>query len=140
MPAKTYLAFDFGLRRIGVAVGESITGGARPLETLRCPNRGQVDWRRITQLLEQWKPDALVVGRPLQADGTESDFTLATDRFSRRLEGRFGLPVHRVDEGLSSMEARERMREMPSGARQDRETVDRMAAKIILETWLADKQ
>jgi len=139
----TLLGFDYGRQRIGVAVGQTITGQARPLETLRCPNAGQPDWPGVERLIREWMPAAVVVGRPGHADGSDSPVTAAADRFSRQLEGRFGLTVHRVDERLSSVEAERRLaaagnRRGGKSIRAGKEAVDMMAACVILETWLAD--
>ncbi len=140
MNASTLLGFDYGRRRIGVAVGETITGGARPLETLNCPSEGKPDWAGIERLLGEWRPDAVVVGRPEHADGSANAVTRGAERFARQLEGRYGLTVHLVDERLSSREAEQRLTERghrppPRGGDG---ALDKMAACVILETWLAD--
>lgn len=129
-PPQTLLGFDFGTRRIGVAVGQRITGTARALATLNARD-GQPDWAQVEQLVATWRPDALVVGLPLHLDGTRSDVTAAAERFARRLHGRFRLPVHLQDERLSSFAAEETL----SGARK-RGDLDAEAARIILQDWL----
>ncbi len=127
----TLLGFDYGTRKIGVAVGQTLTGTATPLETLQLVNH-KPDWARIGQLIEEWRPDALVVGLPLDVDDTETDATAPARRFSRQLEGRFRLKVHLADERFTSFEARDRL-----GHKAKRwEDYDAMAAKLILETWL----
>jgi len=135
-PAQTLLGFDFGSRRIGVAVGQRITGTASALTTLAARD-GQPDWDQVSKLLETWQPQALVVGQPLQLDGSRSDITEAAERFARRLEGRFRLPVYLCDERLSShaadhwlSEHRGDKRGTPSGG------LDAAAAQIILQDWL----
>lgn len=138
----TYLGFDFGLRRIGVAVGESITGSARPLETLAARD-GQPDWSRIEALLRTWRPVALIVGIPRRLDGTASDMTPPAERFARRLHGRFGLPVHTVEEQLSSYAAEQALTERGRGGgrlERQKEEIDRLAAAIILETWFGERR
>lgn len=136
-----FLGFDFGLRRIGVAIGESVTGSARPLLTLPARD-GQPEWERIQALLQDWQPQALVVGIPRHADGSAAAVTAPAERFARRLHGRFGLPVHTVDEHLSSHAAEQALAERGRGgerlARQP-EAVDSLAAAIILETWFAER-
>ncbi len=114
----TILAFDYGARRIGVAVGNNITGTARPLQTVS-EEAAARRFERIGQLLKEWHPDTLVVGRPLHPDGTPHEVTLAAERFARQLHGRFGLPVELVDERYSTVEARGRRAsdEVPDGAR-----------------------
>ena len=127
---QTLLGFDFGTRRIGVAVGQRITGTARALTTLSARD-GQPDWTQVEQLIATWQPDALVIGLPLQLDGTHSEVTAAAERFARRLHGRFHLPVHMQDERLSSYAAEESM----EGSRK-RDDLDAAAARIILQDWL----
>ncbi|MES9831982.1 MAG: Holliday junction resolvase RuvX [Candidatus Thiodiazotropha sp. L084R] len=126
----TLLGFDFGTRKIGVAVGQGLTGTATPLETLELVNH-KPDWERIKQLIDEWQPQALVVGLPLDVDDSETDATQPALRFSRQLEGRFHLTVHLADERFTSFEARDRL-----GHRAKRlEDYDAVAAKLILETW-----
>jgi putative holliday junction resolvase len=128
---STLLGFDFGSRKIGVAVGQTLTGTATPLETLRLVKH-KPDWNRIAELIEEWRPDALVVGLPLDVDDSETDATEPALRFSRQLEGRFRLKVHLADERFTSFEARDRL-----GHKAKRlEEYDAVAAKLILETWL----
>ena len=129
---RTLVAFDFGEKRIGSAVGQTLTGTATPLETIRV--RGsRPDWDAIDRIIAAWKPDALVVGLPLNMDGTEQWITRRAKRFADGLRSRSGLPVHMVDERLSTREAWERLIER--GSR--REGPDPMAAQVILEGWLA---
>ncbi len=134
-PQRTCLGFDYGLRRIGVAVGETLTGSARPLQTVAARD-GEPDWDALGGLIRSWEPDALVVGVPLHLDGARQPMTDAAQRFARRLEGRYRLPVHRVDERLSSDEARRVLAERGVTGRAARGRLDPVAAQIILETWL----
>jgi putative Holliday junction resolvase len=129
----TLMGFDFGTRKIGVAVGQTVTGSASPLHTLRW-RAGKPDWEAIGRLIAEWRPEALVVGIPCHEDGAEEDWSPRIHRFARQLEGRYHLPVHKVDEQLTSMEARSRL----GLAASSREEVDDMAAKLILETWLSE--
>lgn len=133
-PPQTLLGFDFGARRIGVAVGQRITGTARALTTLAARD-GQPDWTHIEQLIVTWQPDALVVGQPLQLDGTASAVTEAAERFARRLHGRFRLPVYLQDERLSS-HAAEHWRNTGAGEITRGGDLDQIAAQIILQDWL----
>ncbi|MET0108006.1 MAG: Holliday junction resolvase RuvX [Candidatus Thiodiazotropha sp.] len=127
----TLLGFDFGSRKIGVAVGQTVTGTATALETLHLVNH-KPDWQRIASLIEEWRPQALVVGLPLDVDDSETDATQPALRFSRQLEGRFHIKVYLADERYSSFEARDRL-----GHKAKRlENYDAVAAKLILETWL----
>ena len=127
---RTVLGFDFGLRRIGLAVGQDLTGTAEALKTLEVRN-GQVDWNAIGELVEQWQPQLFVLGRPTSADGRPPSIDDAIARFARRLEGRYRRPVSFVDERLSSYAAAD---EAESG----RVGLDAVAARLILETWFAE--
>ena len=126
----TILAFDFGLRRIGVAVGEPETGTAHPLPGIAAS--GDARFAAIGALVAQWRPAALVVGLPLAESGTAHDMTRRAERFARQLHGRFRLPVELVDERFTSVEAEERMR----GRKAGRLAVDSVAAQLILEQYL----
>lgn len=132
----TLLGFDFGLQRIGVAVGQELTGTATALATVRSRN-GNPDWDMIEELIRTWRPDALLVGIPLHADGSESGFTRNVKRFIRQLEDRYKLPVHTMDERLSSHAAAQRggdgKHELESRG------IDAVAAKEILQSWLQSK-
>lgn len=126
---KTLLCFDYGSKHIGVAVGQTITGTATPLEIISSYNN-QPDWEKIQQLIEDWQPAALIVGVPVHLDDTRQPMTEAAEKFVRQLEGRFHLPVFGADERLSTFEAKRR-----SG---QETAVDSIAAQAILETWLTD--
>ncbi|HSQ08979.1 MAG TPA: Holliday junction resolvase RuvX [Chromatiaceae bacterium] len=130
----TLLGFDYGPRKIGVAVGQTITGSASPLTTIRSHGE-RPDWARIEGLIREWQPKAAVVGLPYNMDDSETELAPRARRFARQIEGRFGLQVHLVDERLTSLEARRQLgREATS-----LEVVDAMAAKLILETWLCEQ-
>ena len=132
----TAIAFDFGSRQIGTAVGQTLTGSARPLGVLKA-REGQPDWGAVAALLEDWRPGVLLVGLPLNMDDSEGDLCARARKFARRLHGRFGLPVWMVDERLSTREAKER-----GGPRSSyrKSPVDNLAAQIILETWLSEPE
>ncbi|SDX67625.1 Holliday junction resolvase RuvX [Marinobacter mobilis] len=132
--ARQVLAFDFGTRRIGVAFGQQLLGTARPLTMLPARD-GKPDWDRIAALLEEWRPDLLVVGLPLNMDGSENDMCARARKFGKRLHGRFHLPVEMADERLTSFEAKGEV--MAAHGHQDfgRHGVDDLAAVLILETW-----
>jgi len=135
---RTVLAFDFGLRRIGVAVGQSVTRTATPLVVLAAQD-GAPQWPELTKIIETWGPQALIVGLPVHMDGTEQELTVAARRFGNRLHGRYKLPVFWQDERLTSAEAEWMLAEaMRNGARSVHET-DSMAAALILETWLTNQ-
>ena len=130
---ETLIAFDFGEKRIGIATGQTVTRTATPLDTIPVQG-GKPDWSAIDRLVDAWKPDALVVGLPLNMDGTEQWITARARRFANRLRARSGLPVHLADERLSTREAWTRLVE--SGARRD--GPDPVAAQVILEGWFAE--
>jgi len=129
---RILLGFDFGTRRIGVAVGQEVTRSARALETLKSPDGGP-DWAGISRLIEQWQPDALVLGLPLNLDGSDHEVTRLVRRFGNRLRGRYNLPVYTIDERLSSAEAEALLSEQ---GRFDKGDVDKVAAQVILQSWL----
>jgi putative holliday junction resolvase len=134
---RLLLGFDYGTRQIGVAVGQPITGQARELCTLKARD-GVPDWTQIEALLREWQPDALVVGLPLNMDGTPSEMSSRAETFARRLHGRFKLPVHTQDERLTTFEAKgQRMRQGQHGGYRER-PVDALAAALLLESWLAE--
>ncbi|MEQ8231224.1 MAG: Holliday junction resolvase RuvX [Gammaproteobacteria bacterium] len=128
--ARTVLAFDFGLRRIGVAVGQEVTGTAEPLVTLQVRDQ-RPDWDAIAALVGTWQPDLFVLGRPCTADGAPTALSAPLERFARRLAGRYGRPVSFVDERLSSYAAGEHPRAGRTG-------LDAASASVILETWFAE--
>ncbi|MBK1723316.1 Holliday junction resolvase RuvX [Thiocystis violacea] len=134
----TLLGFDFGPRKIGVAVGQTITRSATPLTTLRSRN-DRPDWEQIQALIQAWKPSALILGLPFNMDDTEVDWSPRIHRFARQLQGRFGLAVHLVDERLTSIEARRQLSARPGHKPPTREAVDAAAAALILETWLCEQ-
>jgi len=128
--AQTLLGFDYGHKRIGVAVGQQLTASATPLTTVPAHD-GKPDWSAIAHLIAEWKPDALVVGIPYHMDGSEQDMTRAAQRFCRQLEGRFQLPVHGAEERLSSYV-------VEAGLSTDgkRTAIDPLSAQVILQDWL----
>ncbi|NIR29795.1 MAG: Holliday junction resolvase RuvX [Gammaproteobacteria bacterium] len=132
---RTLLGFDYGHKRIGVAVGQTLTATATPLTTVRV-TAAEPDWESIGELIETWQPDALVVGIPLNMDGTEQATTRAAREFGRELARRFRLPIYGADERLSTIEARRRMVEAGRHALDE----DPVAAQIILEAWLQGRR
>lgn len=127
MPEETLLAFDFGEKKLGVAIGNTLTLLARPLEIVRGETR-LARFGRIEQLLQEWQPQRLVVGLALNTDGGEQPATARCRRFANQLHGRYGLPVVLVDERGSSMEAQQWL-----GSHDDD---DAMAAAVILQRYL----
>ena len=134
----TYLGFDYGQRRIGVAVGESHPLAAFPLTTLNA-REGHPDWPAIAELIKTWQPGGLVVGIPVHMDGTSHAVTRAARRFVHQLKQRFELPVHEADERLSSRNARELHRAQRAVGKRMRKSAgdeDKIAASLILKDWL----
>jgi putative Holliday junction resolvase len=140
--ARTVLAFDFGLQRIGVAVGEPELGTAHPLPGVSAQTQpGRLT--AIERLVKEWQPSLLVVGRPLGEDGAPHEMTRRAERFARQLNGRFRLPVELVDERYSSAEVESRMR-AAYGSRKTAslargKTLDSHAAQVILEQYFGEK-
>jgi len=120
---QSYLAFDYGLRRVGVASGNTLLRQAQPLRTIAAD--GDARLPQIGGLIDEWRPDALVVGVPFHPDGAEHENTLRARRFARQLQGRFKLPVHEVDERYSTTEA------IAEGARD----LDAASAAILLQQF-----
>lgn len=136
----TLLAFDVGARRIGVALGNTLSGTARELGVLDVREAGP-DWPRLDQWVKEWRPDALVVGDPATLDGGDQPARQRARGFARELGKRYGLPVHPVDERSTSKEASRRFaagRAAGTRKRHQAEQIDALAAVIILERWLAD--
>ena len=126
-PPVTVLAFDFGLRNIGVATGQAITRTASEIATVRARD-GVPDWNTVDALVRQWQPDALLVGLPLNMDDTESEMSTRAKGFAKKLRSRYRLTVKLVDERLTSFEAR--------GISDDLDTQHAIAARLIAETYL----
>jgi putative Holliday junction resolvase len=138
--AECVLAFDYGTRRIGVAVGQSITATATPLAALPARD-GIPDWTQVEQLLATWRPQRLLVGLPLNMDGSASALSQRAQKFANRLHGRSGLPVTTWDERLSSFEARGLLlgRGGEGTGEGRRRGVDSLSACLILEGWFASR-
>ena len=130
----TFLGFDAGEKRLGVAVGQMLTQTARGLTIMPC-RHGQPDWVALMALVDEWQPHAAIVGIPRHADGSASNSTRTAERFAGELARRTGLSVHRIDERLSSHAAAQALKER--GQRSD--VLDAEAASIILSTWLSEQ-
>lgn len=135
MAEGVFLGFDFGYKRIGVAVGQQITCSARPLSTLDA-KQGVPNWDSVQKIIKEWRPQALIVGLPTCIDDTEQYTTAAARTFARQLKKRFSLPVHLVDERLSTVEARAQLFAEGGYRKIQDSQVDSFAASIILEQWL----
>ena len=135
MPEPVYLGFDFGYKRIGVAVGQRLTGRARPLATLSA-HAGVPDWKRVQALMLEWQPQALVVGVPTRVDGSELYTTRMALVFADQLFAETACKVYTVDEGYSSVEARAELFAEGGYRKIKSSAIDSLAACIILEQWL----
>lgn len=134
--STTYLGFDFGTKKIGIAVGQTSTVSASPLQTVRSINQTP-NWEIISQLINEWQPIGLVVGISRQQDGTDNPVTPRMLKFCRQLEGRYSLPVYQQDETLSTFEAKQLLfDEVHLGAAKLWDVQDQLAAQLILQTWL----
>lgn len=131
MSEPLVMGFDYGTSRIGVAVGQGLTGTATPLGVIAVRN-GAPDWNRIENLVREWQPSLFIVGLPLNMDGTDSEMSRHASRFARQLQGRFNIDAATMDERLTTREARELM--------EDGEAVDALAAKLIVESWLREEK
>lgn len=131
---RRVLAFDYGTRRIGVASGQEMLGTGQPVAMIPARD-GIPDWDQLEQLLQEWRPDVVVVGLPLNMDDSENDMCARARKFGNRVHGRFHVPVEMVDERLTSFEAKGDV--MAAGGSRDfgRHGVDDRAAVLILETW-----
>lgn len=136
-PPRTVMAFDFGLRQIGVAMGNCLLGTTQPLPIIKA-KEGLPEWRVLEALVNEWCPDLAVVGDPLNMDGSDSEMSARAAKFARRLHGRLGLEVTMVDERLSSFEAKHNSREQGHRGDFKKQPVDSLAAELILKTWLTE--
>ncbi len=137
----TVIAFDFGLKRTGVAIGNTTTGSASPETTLFSQDE-KPDWMMISALIREWQPEQLVVGMPTELDGSESPLKKRVERFCNQLNGRYGLPVDQENEQYTSIEAAQRLKQLRQSGRKKKvakEEVDKIAAAIILENWMVRK-
>ncbi|MEO0437252.1 MAG: Holliday junction resolvase RuvX [Pseudomonadota bacterium] len=132
------MAFDFGLRQIGVAVGNTALGTSQALPVLSARD-GIPDWDQIRTLMDEWEPDRVLVGDPINMDGSLSEIATRARKFARRLEGRFGLSVTLVDERLTSFAAKQEQRAMGHDGNYKREPIDSLAAELILRDWFNQK-
>ena len=133
------IAFDFGTSRIGAAIGQQITETATPLSPIKARD-GVPDWQQLDKLMAEWQPQAIVVGLPLNMDGSPSDMSFRARKFANRLQQRYQLPSYLMDERLTSHEAKGM--HLDAGGEADFKThsVDGLAAQLILESWFREPQ
>lgn len=135
MANNVFVSFDFGLKRIGVAVGQKVTLSATPLNLIRS-QQGKPNWQEIEKVINQWQPDELIVGLPLKTDESELSVTNRAKKFSNQLKERFKRPVHLVDERYTTVEARQLLFDEGGYKALSQALVDSYAAKLMLEQWL----
>ena len=131
---RTVLSFDFGTKSIGVAVGQEVTGTAAPLEALKARD-GIPDWDKIQSIYDEWQPHIVVVGLPLNMDGTSQTMTERAQKFANRLHGRFNKPVETWDERLSTADARAMLFELGGYKKLTKGKVDSVSACLIFSSW-----
>ena len=136
-PLKTVLGFDFGMRHIGVAVGQTVTMTAHPYSSLSA-FAGEPNWQQLKTLLLTWNPDALIVGVPIHLDASEHDMTHAARRFIKELSIRFGLPVYPAEERLTTVAARTSLFEQGGYKSLSKQAIDGLSACLIVESWLME--
>ncbi len=136
MKSTILLGFDFGMKRIGVAVGQTVTKTARALTTLSA-KQGIPPWEMLDKLIKTWQPDAFVIGIPLNMDGTEQPLTHAARHFATELNAHYQLPIYEMDERLSTKDARERVFAQGGYKALQNGQIDSVAAQLILQNWLS---
>ena len=136
MKTNLIMGFDFGTKKIGVAIGQMVTATATPISIIRV-EKGVPNWFMLEKLINQWKPERLVVGLPLNMDDSHSNMSRRALKFSSELENRFGIAVSNVDERLSTFEARQLYKNGRTESSQ--EELDDKVAALILESWLRDR-
>ncbi len=133
------LGFDFGKKRIGIASGQTITHTATPQITLQ-QVKGNPDWAAIAKQIEQWQPQALIIGMPYHPDGNTSSMTPAVKEFCNGLKKRFKLPLYLIDESHSSIEAEKILKENMKIGQHNKHEIDKMAAAVILQRWFLQNE
>ena len=136
--SRSLMGFEFGTRSIGIATGQEVTGTASPLTSIKA-NDGIPDWDQIEKILKEWQPDLLIVGLPLNMDGTEQEMTQRAKKFGQRLHGRFGFQVEFKDERLTTTDAKARLFERGGYRALGKSKVDAVSAQLILESWMEEQ-
>lgn len=136
-PPKVVMAFDFGLKHIGIAIGQEITRTASTFYSINA-TEGHPDWTELDKIITEWKPNLFVVGDPFNMDGTRSKIQDLSDNFSSALNKRYDINIEKTDERLSSREAKERLENLQIGTR-DSSNKHSISAQVILEDWFRSK-
>ncbi len=139
LQSNNLMAFDYGLRQIGVAVGNRVTGTCQALTTIHARD-GIPNWEQLTALINEWQPEVLVVGEPWNMDDTPGELAPRALKFARRMEARFQLPFALVDERLTSFEAKDILRERGHRGNYKDRPADSLAAELILRTWMGQQE
>ncbi|GGI73284.1 Holliday junction resolvase RuvX [Shewanella gelidii] len=134
MTTQTVLGFDFGTKSIGIAIGQQVTGSANPLTSIKATD-GIPNWDDIGALIQEWQPDLVVVGLPLNMDGTEQEMTQRARKFANRINGRFGVKVATQDERLTTADAKARLFELGGYKALDKGQIDAVSAVLIIESY-----
>ena len=135
---RTVLGFDFGMKSIGVAIGQEVTGTASPLNALKARD-GIPDWELLASVFAEWKPDIAVVGLPLNMDGSNQQVTFSAQKFANRLADRYKLPVETCDERLTTVDAKAQLFEMGGFKKLDKQKIDSASACLIVESWMENQ-
>lgn len=131
---RTIIGFDFGKKYIGVAVGQEITGSATPLGSIKATD-GIPHWEQLSAFLTEWQPDFIVVGLPLNMDGSEQQLTLDAKKFGKRISGRYGIPVEYQDERLTTADAKEQLFARGGFKNLKKDNIDAESARLIIESY-----
>ena len=132
--SQIVMAFDFGTKNIGIAIGQEITGSSQTFYTVKA-NQGEPEWTQLDKVVFDWNPKLFIVGDPLNFDGSESDMKEKSDKFSYQIQKKYKIPVKLVDERLTTKEARERIKEGVDMSLRSSNDIHQVSAQIILESW-----
>jgi len=132
--SQIVMAFDFGTKNIGIAIGQEITGSSQTFYTVKA-NQGEPEWTQLDKVVFDWNPKLFIVGDPLNFDGSESDMKEKSDKFSHQIQKKYKIPVKLVDERLTTKEARERIKEGVDMSLRSSNDIHQVSAQIILESW-----
>ncbi|GAA0789356.1 MULTISPECIES: Holliday junction resolvase RuvX [Pseudomonadati] len=138
MHPQTVLGFDYGTKSIGIAIGQAVTGSANPLLSIKAVD-GIPNWDEIGKLIQEWQPDLVVVGLPLNMDGTEQEMTQRARKFANRISGRFGVKVATQDERLTTADAKARLFELGGFKALTKGQVDAVSAVLIIESYFENQ-
>ena len=139
LSSKVIIAFDFGLKHIGVAIGQEITSTAQTFRSLQA-NNGEPDWNILDILIKEWNPKLFVVGNPLNMDGSDSEMKKKSDKFSNLINRRYNIPVELIDERLTTREAKDRLRSAKDNLIPVSADTHQISAQIILESWFSENR